>query len=264
MDNYIHTLALILANTLPPSSIIVEDPIDLYYKSLCPGAEPDFDALVIAKESSAVHSIVVLVGNNQHVNCSHHQSLAESARASHPSYTQSLASVANYALSTPSSYEPDIPDPISINNSSSTDIARYAQHNTTATHSTPFHQHQHLSSNSTDINSSQYASSFTALEDSLPFALSSNSDIHKPFSKITKKYKPVALKTKPVASMLPSQFCIIRNIVGNLLAKCPLLCPPSRPPPRPPDATFFIIFLTYSFSLFLLIIVYYRVSHSRI
>src|ERR1700678_2231889 len=68
-DNYINTLALTPANTPPRGSIIVEDPIDLYYKSLRPGEEPDFDALVIAKESSAVRSIVALVDNNQCVNC---------------------------------------------------------------------------------------------------------------------------------------------------------------------------------------------------
>ena len=33
-----------------------------------------------------------------------------------------------------------------------------------------------------------------------------------------KKYKPVALKTHPVLSTLPSKFCIERNIIGNLWA----------------------------------------------
>jgi hypothetical protein len=68
-DDYINTLALTPTNTPPPGSIIVEDPIELYYKSLCPGEEPDFDTLVIAKESSAVRSIVALVDNNRCVNC---------------------------------------------------------------------------------------------------------------------------------------------------------------------------------------------------
>jgi hypothetical protein len=69
VDDYINTLALTLTNTPPPGSIIIEDPIDLYYKSLRLGEEPDFDTLVIAKESSAVRSIVTLVDNKQRVNC---------------------------------------------------------------------------------------------------------------------------------------------------------------------------------------------------
>ena len=49
--------------------IIVKDPVDAYYKSLRPGEEPDFDALVIAKESGAVRSIVALVADTQRIEC---------------------------------------------------------------------------------------------------------------------------------------------------------------------------------------------------
>jgi hypothetical protein len=53
-------------------------------------------------------------------------------------------------------------------------------------------------------------------------------------SKLTtkKKYKPVALKVKPVLGELPEKFRIIRNIIGDPLEHIPVLTP--NPPP---DAT---------------------------
>ena len=44
-----------------------------------------------------------------------------------------------------------------------------------------------------------------------------------------KKYKPVALKVRPVETELPSWFCIMRNIKGDPLKDIPLL--PTHPPP---------------------------------
>jgi len=43
-----------------------------------------------------------------------------------------------------------------------------------------------------------------------------------------KKYKPVALKVKPVLGMLPEKFRIIRDITGNPLKDLPKL--PEQPP----------------------------------
>ena len=40
-----------------------------------------------------------------------------------------------------------------------------------------------------------------------------------------KKYKPVALKVRPVLTDLPDKFCIIRNITGDPLADIPILDP---------------------------------------
>lgn len=48
----------------------------------------------------------------------------------------------------------------------------------------------------------------------------------------SKKYKPVALKTRPVIGDLPSKFRIVRNIVGDPLATLPTLDP--NPPPFEP------------------------------
>ncbi len=42
---------------------------------------------------------------------------------------------------------------------------------------------------------------------------------------VTKKYKPVALKTKPVLTTLPSNFRIIHDIKGDLLEGIPELSP---------------------------------------
>src|SRR6202040_58515 len=47
-----------------------------------------------------------------------------------------------------------------------------------------------------------------------------------------KKYKPVALKMRPILAELPDKFCIIRNIIGDPLADMPTLSP--NPPPFQP------------------------------
>ena len=48
-----------------------------------------------------------------------------------------------------------------------------------------------------------------------------------------KKYKPVALKVKPVIAALPSEFHIERNIIGDPLEDMPALSP--NPPPFTPN-----------------------------
>ena len=40
-----------------------------------------------------------------------------------------------------------------------------------------------------------------------------------------KKYKPIALKVRPVAAKLPARFRIVQNIIGNPLADMPVLEP---------------------------------------
>jgi hypothetical protein len=47
-----------------------------------------------------------------------------------------------------------------------------------------------------------------------------------------KKYKPVALKVKPVIAKLPDKFRIVQNILGDPLADIPVLDP--HPPPFKP------------------------------
>ncbi|KAG6893662.1 hypothetical protein C0992_009143, partial [Termitomyces sp. T32_za158] len=53
---------------------------------------------------------------------------------------------------------------------------------------------------------------------------------------VKKKYKPVALKTKPVASSVSEDFRIERKIIGNPLANMPPLIP--NPPPFVPTGCF--------------------------
>ncbi|KAG6876162.1 hypothetical protein C0993_005265 [Termitomyces sp. T159_Od127] len=53
---------------------------------------------------------------------------------------------------------------------------------------------------------------------------------------VKKKYKPVALKTKPVTSSVSEEFRIEQKILGNLLANIPLLDP--NPPPFQPTGCF--------------------------
>ena len=51
-----------------------------------------------------------------------------------------------------------------------------------------------------------------------------------------KKYKPVALKVKPVIAELPNKFRIVRNILGDPLADMPALDP--NPPPFKPTGRY--------------------------
>jgi hypothetical protein len=51
-----------------------------------------------------------------------------------------------------------------------------------------------------------------------------------------RKYKPVALKTRPIATFLPEKYRIIRNIIGDPLADIPTLSP--NPPPFRPTGRY--------------------------
>ena len=51
-----------------------------------------------------------------------------------------------------------------------------------------------------------------------------------------KKYKPVALKVKPVIGELPAKFRIIRQIIGDPLLNLPIL--PTNPPPFTPTGRY--------------------------
>src|SRR5271168_1072081 len=55
--------------TPPEGSIIIEDPIEAYYRSLEPGEIPDPNQLVVAMESSAVRSVYALVDTAQKKEC---------------------------------------------------------------------------------------------------------------------------------------------------------------------------------------------------
>jgi hypothetical protein len=71
----------------------------------------------------------------------------------------------------------------------------------------------------------------TSLSSSGP-PLNETLDTHPLFIQSKKKYKPVALKIRPVITDLPNRFRIIRNIVGDPLDNIPKLNP--RPPPFSP------------------------------
>jgi len=53
-----------MRSTLPANAIIVEDLIEQYYRTLGKGEEPDPDIIQVAKESSALRSILPLVNNH--------------------------------------------------------------------------------------------------------------------------------------------------------------------------------------------------------
>ena len=53
----------------PRGAIILDDPIDRYYRSLPPGEMPDPDRLIIAKESSAVRSIFAVIDSSKRKEC---------------------------------------------------------------------------------------------------------------------------------------------------------------------------------------------------
>ncbi|RPD67857.1 hypothetical protein L226DRAFT_424222, partial [Lentinus tigrinus ALCF2SS1-7] len=49
------------------------------------------------------------------------------------------------------------------------------------------------------------------------------------FLKVKKKYKPVALKVKPVVGELPKEYRIVRNMIGDPLEGMPELSPNPQP-----------------------------------
>ncbi|KAG6838643.1 hypothetical protein C0991_006611, partial [Blastosporella zonata] len=53
---------------------------------------------------------------------------------------------------------------------------------------------------------------------------------------VKKKYKPVALRTKPVTASIPDKLCIERNIIGDPLRDIPILS--VNPPPYIPTGCF--------------------------
>ena len=66
----LHSRPCCVHSRIPPKgSIILDDPIDRYYRSLSPGQAPDPDRLVVAKESSAVRSIFAVVDSSSRKEC---------------------------------------------------------------------------------------------------------------------------------------------------------------------------------------------------
>jgi len=58
------TLAGSVKTDLPDDAIVVDDPVDRYYRTLPKGEKPNLDALIVAKESMALRAIVPLVNNH--------------------------------------------------------------------------------------------------------------------------------------------------------------------------------------------------------
>jgi hypothetical protein len=53
----------------PEGSTILNDPVDIYYRSLGPGQRPDPERIIVAKESLALRSVFAIVDNAQKVEC---------------------------------------------------------------------------------------------------------------------------------------------------------------------------------------------------
>ena len=91
----------------------------------------------------------------------------------------------------------------------------------------------YISATDPDILSQFHPTFLTTVSSISPVADSLTSDDSYPtFIATKKRYKPVALKVKPVIGELPAKFRIIRNITGDPLANLPVLDP--RPPPFKP------------------------------
>jgi hypothetical protein len=57
-------------NRIPPKgAIIIDDPVDRYYRSLQPGEAPDPERLSVAKDSSAVRSIFAIIDSTRRKEC---------------------------------------------------------------------------------------------------------------------------------------------------------------------------------------------------
>ncbi|KAF8190905.1 hypothetical protein BJ912DRAFT_849809 [Pholiota molesta] len=55
----------------PRGASIINDPYDLYYRTLAPGERPDFDMLIVAVESAALRSMHAVVDGTLRVECVH-------------------------------------------------------------------------------------------------------------------------------------------------------------------------------------------------
>ena len=62
-------IPMIQPRTPPPGAIVIEDPIEAYYRSLKPGEELDLDRLIVSKESGAVRSIFALIDSSHKTEC---------------------------------------------------------------------------------------------------------------------------------------------------------------------------------------------------
>ena len=69
VDNLISRPCCVHGRVPPKGAIVVDDPIERYYRSLQPGEAPDPDRLIIAKESSAVRSIFAVIDSTQRKEC---------------------------------------------------------------------------------------------------------------------------------------------------------------------------------------------------
>ena len=57
------------STNLLEDAIIIDDPINQYYRNFKPGKEPDPDKLVVAVKSSMLPSLVSLINNTSNVEC---------------------------------------------------------------------------------------------------------------------------------------------------------------------------------------------------
>lgn len=62
-------LAASIHRSPPEGSTIIQDPIEMYFRSLGPGENPDPNRIIVAKESSALRSVFAIVDNSQKVEC---------------------------------------------------------------------------------------------------------------------------------------------------------------------------------------------------
>lgn len=53
----------------PNGAIVVSDPVERYYRSLPPGQSPDPDRLIVAKDSSAVRSLLAIIDASEKTEC---------------------------------------------------------------------------------------------------------------------------------------------------------------------------------------------------
>ncbi|KAH9475463.1 hypothetical protein JR316_0012574 [Psilocybe cubensis] len=65
----VHPLPSSQHRSPPEGSTVIDDPFDIYYRSLRPGQHPDPNKIIVAKESSALRSIYPIVDNSLKVEC---------------------------------------------------------------------------------------------------------------------------------------------------------------------------------------------------
>ncbi|KAG5333758.1 hypothetical protein C0989_004955 [Termitomyces sp. Mn162] len=178
------------------ASVASFNPVEAYIDLLPLEEEPV--VLTVAKDSQSLQSIMMLIDNKEEVECITDNS------------SQIISMSVKIASNLGLSYDPNIVLNMQSTNGT-VDQSLGLAHNTLP-----------ISTSNADVTS-------TYVNIPFPTQFVANKPPKRKGVQVKKKYKPVAMKTKPVAGHISEDFQIEQHIIGDLLATMPPLDP--IPPP---------------------------------